>query len=116
MIEYVRAAEQAAVTKFRSEADGIEVWHNHVPRAGTILPQHSHPFPHLTVMPCGAVRLELDGELIGEFAAPWSRVIPAGTKHLFTTLVDDTVIECIHNVSRTGKIEILERHDLVGEV
>lgn len=114
MTEYVRAAAQPVVTKFRSAADGIEVWHNYVPKAGTILPQHSHCFDHLTVVPVGAISLELDGKLIGTFTAPWSRVIPAGTKHLFTTRMDGTVIECIHNVSRKGLIEVAEEHHIVG--
>lgn len=110
----IAAAKQPNVTKIRAEADGIELRHIHVEKAGTIIPQHSHNFPHLTVIASGAVRVELDGKVKGSYDAPSVIMIGAGTKHLFITLVDDTVIECIHNISRTGVIEIREEHQIVG--
>jgi hypothetical protein len=114
-MQYVKLDRQPDVTKFRAEADGIEVWHTHIHKAGTIVPQHAHKFPHLTVLSAGAVRVELDGEVKGQYAAPWAIYIAAGTKHLFTTLADDTVIDCIHNVSRRGHIELAEEHQIVGD-
>lgn len=104
--------QQPTVTKFRAEADGIEVRHIHVHKAGTAVPQHSHKFPHLTVIAAGGIRAVLDGEHKGDFFAPSALNIPAGTKHLFLTLADNTVIECVHNVSRSGEIEVQEEHQL----
>lgn len=106
VLQFVRAPHQPIITKMRAEADGIEVWHNRIHKAGTILPQHSHCFPHLTVIAQGSVRVILDNEVKGEFAAPSCLIIPAGQAHTFVTLEDNTVLECIHNVTRTGKIEI----------
>lgn len=97
-----------SVTKFRSAADGIEVWHTLVHKAGTFMEQHAHKFPHLTVIAAGSVRVELDGAVKGEYSAPSAIMIPAGTKHLFTALEDGTAINCIHNVARRGEIELIE--------
>jgi len=113
MPEYVKLDRQPDVTKFRAEADGIEVRHIHVHRAGTAVPQHSHEFPHLTVVAAGGMKVHLDGKFIGEYWAPSAINIPAETKHLFVTLADNTVIECVHNVSRTGEIEIRDEHQIV---
>ena len=114
MTDYIHLDRQPNVTKIRAEADGIELRHIHIEKAGTVIPQHSHKFSHMTVVACGAIRVELNGVVKGDFVSPSVIDIPAGTKHLFTTLVDDTVIECIHNISRTGEIEIAEEHQLIG--
>src|SRR6266851_6234816 len=112
-MKFVRLDQQPTVTKFRAAADGIEVWHTLVHKAGTIIPQHSHQHPHLTVFAAGGARVELDGEFVGEYWAPSALYIPAGTKHLFTTLADNTAIDCVLNVSRTGQIEVAEEHQIV---
>ena len=113
MREYFKLDRQPEVTKFRAEADGIEVWHTLVHKTGTAIPQHSHCFPHLTVFAYGGARVELDGEYKGDYWAPSALYVPAGTKHLFITLADNTAIDCIHNVSRRGQIEVAEEHQIV---
>jgi quercetin dioxygenase-like cupin family protein len=106
----VALARQPEVTKFTAEADGIEVRHVVIHKAGTVIPQHAHKFPHLTVVAAGSVRLWLDGTLKGDTRAPGAIMIGAGTKHLIMALEDGTVIECVHNVSRSGEIEIADEH------
>jgi quercetin dioxygenase-like cupin family protein len=114
-MQYVKLDRQPDVTKFRAEADGIEVWHTLIHKAGTYVPQHAHPHPHLTVIGAGGMRAWLDGAELGDFFAPSAIYIPAGTKHLFLTLADNTALDCIHNVSRRGHIEVAEEHQIVGD-
>jgi hypothetical protein len=73
-----------------------KVWH--VQDACTLLPQHSHEFPHLSLIVAGAVRVWQDGVDLGVFHAPAAVKIPARTFHAFRTLTDGVVIACIHNV------------------
>lgn len=110
-----RAELQPTITKYKAEEDGIALVFMHVHHKHTIVPQHSHSYSHLTAILSGRVRVMLDGEEKGEYSAPSFLRIPARTKHLFVTLEDDTVIECIHNVSRSGDIEITEEHQIVGD-
>ena len=83
-----------------------------VPDADTILPQHLHPFPHLTFIASGAVRVARDGEDLGEFHAPAAVHIPAFARHLFVTLEPGTTILCIHNLADGETVEIAEEHRL----
>lgn len=94
-------------------ADDIFVKQIHVPKAHTYLPQHSHEYDHTTLLARGSVEVWLDEESLGVFFAPKPILILAGRKHLFCTLEDDTVIYCIHNVSRAGVIEVRDEHHLV---
>ncbi len=94
------------VTKFRSQADGIEVRHILIHKARDAIREHAHKFPHLTIISAGAVRVWLDGVLQSDIYAPGSLYIGAGTRHLIMALADDTALQCIHNVSRSGEIEI----------
>ena len=68
-----------------------------VPDAGTIIPQHSHHYDHLTVLLSGSVRLWCDGDAVGDFSAPDTIKILAHRMHEFHTLTDDCVLACIHN-------------------
>lgn len=65
--------------------------------AGTLLPQHSHEFPHLTLVMRGAVRVYRADELLGDYRAPATVRIPAGVLHTFLTLTPDCALACIHN-------------------
>lgn len=94
--------------------DGMFVKQMYMIEAGTIIPQHSHAHPHLSMIAAGAVRLWRDEVLVGDFCAPHGVHIPAGTKHLFVSLVPHTVVYCIHNIDRTGAVEILEEHQVEG--
>ena len=68
-----------------------------VPDAGTLLPQHAHEFPHLTIIMRGAVRVWRGDEMVGDFHAPVAVKIPANTLHNFLTLTNDVAIACVHN-------------------
>jgi quercetin dioxygenase-like cupin family protein len=80
---------------------------------GTYIPQHSHEFPHLSVVATGAVRVWADGELLGDYAAPAGIHIKAGVKHLFLALMDRTTVLCIHRLNEAGEIGIAEEHHIV---
>lgn len=64
--------------------------------AGTLLPQHAHEHPHISLIMQGAVRVWAAGELLGEFDAPATVKVAARTLHQFLTLTDDVAIACIH--------------------
>lgn len=96
------------VTKFRAEADGIEVRHILIHKAGHGIREHSHKFPHLLMVSAGAIRAWLDGVLQSDIHAPGSLYVPAGVKHLAVALVDDTAVQCVHNISRSGMIELAD--------
>ena len=97
-----------------SEADGVHVAAITIPQAGTYVPQHSHAHEHLTMLAVGAMRVWVESELVGDFAAPFPLRIPGGRKHTFLALTDGVVFYCIHNIARTGAVEVLGRHELPG--
>lgn len=78
---------------------GVYVKEMRVSRAGTLIPQHAHHYDHLSYLATGAVHVWQDGEFRGQFIAPAAIRIPAGTKHRFLTMADDTLVLCIHAVS-----------------
>lgn len=80
----------------------------------TLIPQHSHKHSHHSMLATGAVRVWCDGELKGEYHAPSAIFIKEGCKHKFITLEDNTIIYCIHNISRTGEVDVLEEHQIRG--
>jgi hypothetical protein len=85
-----------------------------VPDAGTVLPQHSHSWPHLTMLVSGAIYVERDGWPAGRYDAPALIEIPAQEKHSFTTLAPDVCLACIHNADHleAGEPAIHATHDL----
>jgi hypothetical protein len=91
---------------------GIYALSHTVKDAGTILPQHSHTFPHLSAIMAGAVRVEADGLDLGTFEAPAFVKIAARTRHTFTTLQPDTVICCLHAVGEAEGVDIHAEHHL----
>ena len=93
-------------------SDGIFIKQMHIPKAGTIVPQHAHEYDHLSMLAAGAVRVWAGGLSEKEYVAPIGIPIAAGVKHRFLSLVDNTVIYCIHNISRTGEVDIAEEHQI----
>lgn len=89
------------------QADGIGVMQWSFPDAGTVVPQHAHAYDHLTMLATGGVAVWVDGTKTGEFKAPTGITIKAGVSHTFKTLAPGTTFYCIHNVERTGRIEVL---------
>lgn len=93
-------------------ADGVYIREINVDDAGTLIPQHSHVYPHTTMLVKGSIRVWEDGKLIGDRVAPTGIFIKAGVKHSFLTLENNTILYCIHNVSRTGDVEVKEGHHI----
>jgi quercetin dioxygenase-like cupin family protein len=101
--------------KYHYEADGIFVLQLPIIKAGTEVPQHAHAHEHMSMLARGAVQVWKDGVFMGDFHAPDGIVIAAHCKHKFLSLEDNTLIYCIHNVSRTGEIEVAAEHQLEGD-
>lgn len=91
-------------------ADGVFFKEMRVAKAGTLIPQHSHAYDHTSYLVAGAV--EVEGQ---RYDAPAPIYIPAGKKHMFLTLEDNTFVLCVHNVSRSGKVQVLEEHNPFAE-
>lgn len=113
MTEFVRLDEQPISTEIKM-ADGIFVKSMLIQRAGTFVPQHSHSYDHLSMLAVGAVAVWEDGEPAGTHYAPKGLTIRAGVKHTFRSLVDNTLIYCVHRIDRTGEVEIAEEHQIVS--
>lgn len=86
-------------------ADGVFIKEMTIPFAGTMVPQHSHEYDHTSFLARGSVLC--NGK---QYRAPCPIYIPAKQKHSFLSLVDDTLVLCIHNTMRTGKVEVHEEH------
>lgn len=76
---------------------GIYYKQYRVPDAGTLIPQHSHEFPHLTALLQGSIRAYRADAWLGDYHAPAVVQIPAGVLHTFLTLTPDVALACIHN-------------------
>jgi hypothetical protein len=112
ILEYVKAEmEQPDVEEFQL-ADGIFIKSGYFKQAGAIVPQHSHEYDHTSFIATGSVRAWRDGEYIGEYHAPVSIFIKAKCKHTFEIGEENTLIMCIHNISRNGMIELHGLHEL----
>lgn len=107
------ATEQPYGVEIRM-ADGIFIKQITVPLAMTLIPQHAHTYDHTSMIAVGTFRVWKDGALVGDVSAPTGLLIAAGIKHAFLSLTAGATLYCIHNVSRTGEMEIQEEHQLVG--
>jgi quercetin dioxygenase-like cupin family protein len=113
MTRFWKAPEQPVETdlSITEDADGKGVfvkWFR-VPKAETFLPQHAHDYAHVSVIAAGGVKVWEEGQVRGTFHAPSSIVIPAGKRHTFRTLFDNTVLLCIHR----SDVAVLEEHQIV---
>ncbi len=84
-----------------------------IPRAGTIVPQHSHTYAHTTHLLAGTVLLEAPDRL-EVLVAPRSVTIPAFVKHKFTSLTNNATLVCEHDTATNGPVTIHEEHQIVG--
>lgn len=89
-------------------ADGVFIKEMRIPKAGTVVPQHSHEYDHTSFVANGSVMFE--GRKV---IAPAPLFIPAFKKHTFIALEDDTLVLCIHNVSRTSAVQVFEEHQIL---
>lgn len=109
-IEFLEIA-QPDVIDFQL-SDGIFIKSALFKSDGSIIPQHSHEYDHSTFIATGSAHVWCDQEYLGEFQSPKSVFIKKLAKHTFMTSSPDTLILCIHNVERTGEIDIHELHEL----
>lgn len=80
----------------------VKLWH--IPRAETVLDQHVHAHPHLSLIVAGRVRVFCAGASLGEFVAPALVKVEANRLHHFVALTDDVCIACIHAVGTADPI------------
>lgn len=64
-------------------------------KAGTYIPQHSHPDDHATLVCNGEARAWVDGKWIGDFVPGQLVPVKAGREHVFQALKDMTRLACI---------------------
>lgn len=95
-------------------ADDVFVKQMLIKRAGTLIPQHSHKYEHLSMLATGSVRVWKDDQLLGDFVAPTGIMIAAHAKHMFLSLEPDTIVYCIHNVTRADAIEVEQENTVLG--
>ena len=76
--------------------DGTIILAMTVQKAGTFIPQHSHPYSHTSYIAAGAVSVWKNEAWLGDFHAPAGLLIEANTQHLFKALRDNTTVLCIH--------------------
>ena len=104
------AAHQPTQTIIK-QTDGLFINRTVVAKAGTALPQHAHNLPHLSFLASGAVRVFANDKYIRDVTAPDGITIEANVKHMFVTLADNTIIDCIHVLGPDGEPVITERND-----
>ena len=109
MSKYFRHPEQPITTDIKL-LDGLFIKTAIVPKAGTIIPQHSHRSDHVTLLAVGTMRVWADDVLLGDFTGPTGILIRAEAKHRFCTMTDGLVFACIHAVSDTGEPDVSEQH------
>jgi len=80
--------------------------------AGTLLPQHAHQHPHLSIIIAGSVQVWRGEQDIGDYHAPATIKIPAHTLHKFLTLSDSVVIACVHAVGEADAVVVEREHVL----
>jgi len=93
-------------------ADGVWIKQYVFPLAGMIAPQHAHAWSHTTMLAKGAIYVWRDGVLDRRYDAPCAIYIPAGVKHTFQTIKNDTMVFCIHNALHPEVAAVLEKHEL----
>lgn len=96
--------------------DGVFIKQMVIGRRGTVVPQHAHAWDHTSMLAFGSVAVWRDGIFDRVYEAPSAIFIRAGVKHTFHSLIDNTIIYCIHNLHGEQAVKILEEHQLTGEV
>jgi quercetin dioxygenase-like cupin family protein len=97
-------------------ADGIFIKEIRAPRAGVMAAQHAHQWDHTTLLAVGAIRVWRDGVADPQtYRGPHSLFIPAGVKHAFLIMADNTLLYCIHNLHGKKAVSVLAEHDMTTE-
>jgi quercetin dioxygenase-like cupin family protein len=71
---------------------------------GWAVPQHIHPYSHLSLLAKGTVYVDVDG-VQTKYEAPACIEIKANTSHVIITETD-TIWYCIHALSEAEKFEL----------
>lgn len=106
-----KAVEQPPIWDYKA-SDDVYIKQLYIKDQFTLIPQHAHKYAHTTLLSVGSVRVWTDGQDAIEYTAPSVIPIPAEVKHTFLSLVPNTLLYCIHNVGRTGEVEIHAEHQL----
>ncbi len=91
--------------------DGVFTKRITITHAGTIVPQHSHEYEHLTVVASGSVLATEGSNPPNVVHAPNTIRIPANTKHTFTSLEPATILLCVHHMPPVVNAE----HQIIGQ-
>lgn len=75
-----------------------KVWR--IPAALTMLDQHVHDYPHITILMSGRMRVFSEG-VDTAVEAPALIKIAADRPHSFLSLTDDVTLACVHGVAET---------------
>ncbi len=97
-----------------TSVDGVFIKQMLMKEPGTKVPQHAHEYDHTSMLAKGSVRVWIEGRQEGDFRAPYALFIKAKLKHTFQSLEPDSLIYCIHNVKRTGKVQIHAEHQFTA--
>jgi quercetin dioxygenase-like cupin family protein len=113
MTEFIPHPHQPISTEIKM-LDGVFVKSMCIAKAGTFIPQHSHTFDHVSVLVRGSVRVQTGGNSHSiAYRAPAGIMIPAGVKHLFESLEDDTIVLCVHDIRDGEGVSIEVEHHLI---
>ena len=84
---------------------------------GTLLPQHAHEHPHISMIVAGKVHAWRGDDYLGVYTAPAMIRIAAHTLHRFETITNNVVIACIHNADHLEADEpaVAEEHHIAFE-
>lgn len=75
---------------------------------------HEHHFDHQSLLTNGKVMVNVDG-VVTKHEAPKMLFIPAGKKHQFVALADDTILWCVHAV-RDGDGDVIDPDSRVDQI
>lgn len=106
-----RAPQQPITTEIKL-TDDLFIKTAVVADAGTIIPQHSHRYDHVTLLAYGSMRVVAGDVMLGDYTGPAGILIRAGVKHTMTTLTPGVVFACIHALHGTDSVEVDEEHEL----
>jgi quercetin dioxygenase-like cupin family protein len=77
-------------------------------KTGSVVPQHKHPFNHVTLVASGKVRMWVDGAWVGDFSGFYAIEIEANKEHVFQALEDNTRLSCVHDTKSAEFIKQME--------
>jgi len=103
---YLEAHEPVTLKEWFVCVDGVAIKQMHLEREGWFVKQHRHVYDHVTLLATGSMRVWMGDNAPVDYVAPYPITVKAGVTHSMQALADNTVAYCIHNVSRTGEIDV----------